>query len=190
MASPDLFESAWMRAKRECAAVYRSPSFALTIVVLGLLAAAIAGLEAPGDGDTERRVLLPLAIGLVAAALGHAAVLAFELSVAPYRQRDELRKAWPISDSVDPAVALLDLRRRGRDLLAGLGSRDFSLDGDAVEGWTLEVGQLLGTGETREQLKRFLNASNDKRGPVPALQSRLAALDQIIQGQEELNPDD
>lgn len=181
MANPDLFESAWRRAKRDAAGVYWSATFALSMFVLGLLAAAGAGLETPVHSDTETRVLVPLAFGLGSLVVGCLAVLAFEVAAAPLRQRDEQRRAWASPDPVDPELALRNLRRRGRGLLAELGTPDFSLDDTAVETWTSEVTEILGASGSREQAERFVDASGAGRGLVPALESRLAALDGIIE---------
>lgn len=180
MAHPDLHESAWHRAKRDAASVYRSAPFALGLALLGLLAAAVAGLENPASSDAETRVLLPLGFGVGALTVGSVAVLVFEVAAAPLRQRDELRRAWVSPDPIDPELAARNLRRRGRDLLAGLGTPGFTLDGDAVETWTAEVVELLGAHGDREQAEHFLDASAGERGLVSALESRLAALDEIV----------
>jgi hypothetical protein len=186
MAGPDLSESAWGRAKRDATGVYRSATFALSMTVLGLLAAAAAGLETPDHADTKTELLIPLAFGLGTVVLSCLAVSIFELGAAPLRQRDELRRAWGSPDPVAPGLALRDLRRRGRDLLAELGSPSFSLDGEAVENWTLEVVEFLSVHGEREQAERFLDASDGQRGAVPALESRLIALDEIVESPKGL----
>lgn len=185
MADPDLSESAWRRAKRDATGVYRSATFALSMVVLGLLAAAVAGLETSVRVDTETRILVPLVFGLGAVACGSLAVLVLEVAASPLRQRDELRRAWASPAPVDPGLALRDLRRRGRDLLAELGTPDFTLDGRAVETWTSETVGLLAAHGGREQAERFLDASDGERGRVAALESRLAALDGIVDARKE-----
>jgi hypothetical protein len=184
VATLDLSESAWRRAKRDTTGVYRSATFSLSVAVLGLLAAAIAGLKTSGHADTETQALVPLAFGLGAVAVGCLAVLVFEVVAAPLRQRDELRRVWVSSDPVDPELVLRDLRRRGRDLLADLGGPDFSLDSVSVETWTSEVVEFLGAHGDREQAERFLDASDGERGLVPALESRLTVLDEIVEARE------
>ncbi|MGC1853394.1 MAG: hypothetical protein WA687_13240 [Solirubrobacterales bacterium] len=186
MAKPDLSESAWWRAKREAIRAYRSATFALSMTVLSLLTAALAGLNTPDNADTRTELLMPLAFGLAALVVGCLLVLAFEVAAAPLRQRNELRRTWVSLDPLDPDLELKDLRRRGRDMLAELGTPNFSLDGDAAETWTLEVVEFLGTHGDREQAELFLDVSDGKRGPVPALESRLAALDGIVESREKL----
>lgn len=185
----DLHESAWGRAKADAAGAYRSATFALCVGVLGLFASAVAGLVSFDGRDPKTSALALLAFGLATIAFGCLSVLVFQIGAAPLRQRNELRKAWPSQESIDPDLRLKDLHRRGRDLLAGLGAAAFTLDSDKVEDWTTEVVKWLGAHGSPEQTDSFLDSSADNGGTVSALTSRLETLNEIVDSRKRPRQD-
>jgi hypothetical protein len=191
VAQPNLTESAWERGRDDAASTYRTTSFAVFLAIAELLAVPAAILLTASHEDSATQIASPLLSGAIALVATFAIVLIAQLAAAPIRQRNELRDAWRNPEPpIDPELALMNLRRRGDDLLRSIRSASYTADHEsAAEIWTTEVFQLLSENCDAALPKKFVNASNGSSLFVPSLERRIEVLDEIIGSREQIPRD-
>jgi hypothetical protein len=184
MSDLPLEERAWDLAKRNAKAIYNSPSFMLGSTSL---LAAVGSLFAylSWGGDPGKVLLGSLATGLGANLFCFASVLGFQVAVAPYRQRDDLRRSWRKSDrmsSDEIASRASGFARRGEDLLqACKGSGGYTRRQEAeIEEWTVAASDFLAQLEGRWAVE-FSRASRGTGPMVAKLERRIEVLDALVE---------
>jgi hypothetical protein len=180
---PSLDESAWELAKNNTAGVYKSAAFSIATAGVSVLAGAgAAGLSS--DRSAEEVVAISIVIGLAGIFVCLAAVLVFQVAVAPLRQRNELRQTWDgvgLLGSDGIAVRLTDFAREGDDLLSHCKAGGYtSQDKSAVDNWTKEVVAFLSEQCDADLAKKFTLASRGTAPLVGRLEKRINALDEIV----------
>jgi hypothetical protein len=178
-------QSAWRLAKTNAIGVYTSAPFNLATGMASVVVAASVALLSYGDK--------PLKVGLLAVAAGlglyllcYASVLAFQLAVAPIRQRDELRHLMHSGEQPSPAevaAQVSDLARRGEDLLQGgrSGGGLTAHQRDEVEQWTSEVARFLSRHCAGAAPIEFSQASRGTAPLLGKLEDRLEILDRLVE---------
>lgn len=177
-------ERAWNLATREAKAVYASPSFMLgsasLLVMVGALFAYVSWGDEPG-----RIALGSIATGLGANLICFASVLAFHVLAAPYRQRDELRRALRAGERIsngEIAARASGFSRQGEDLLQTLkaGGGYTREQEKEVEEWTTRVSDFLAPLEGRWAIE-FSQASRKAGAMATKLERRIEALDALVE---------
>jgi hypothetical protein len=187
MTDPVLTESAWSRAKADTSAAYKSAEFNISLALLAVLAGGAAVVMTDGREDTATRTAGPILAGVAAIVLALIAVLAFQVAMTPFRQRDELRKRW--SSSAPPSshvveLKLRNLRRKGEDLLRALKAGSLGTNGQkAVETWTEETFAFMSEHCDPALATQFIDASRGTTPFIPSVAKRLHALDRVIESQ-------
>ncbi len=182
MADPNLTESAWQRAKVDAAGVYRTTTFQLGGALMTAIFSALALIAQEGQ-PTTTQVAVPILAAAVAILLSVVVVFACELAAAPVRQRNELRQAWqtPEIKTVNVGLTLRNLHRKGGELThrgtsMGISRRDEML----MEEWADGVVDFLVAHVSEDLARPFIAAGSSEAGAGRRLQTRLKALQQII----------
>ena len=178
-------ESVWERAKRDAGNVYRSTAFAITLALVGLMAASIAVLFTVGpEVALTTQIVVPLLSGVTSIAIAVLVVVAWQSGAAPVRQRNELRRDWPVGPTEkaekapDVELTIRDYIRRGALLANFRGvTREHETQ---VEAWAAEVISFLSAHATSGTAKRFITASDgESGGPKSMLRVQLVTLREI-----------
>lgn len=166
MGAPNLEEGTWERAKADAEAAYRSAVFYVTEGIVGVIAAGIGVLLTTGADSTQTQVVVPILAGIVGVLLPPAAVLVAHLALAPRRQRDELRAAWPSSEPPAPKTSIrltaLNLLRRWRDIGADPALR-LSSRSHADSMWADSAITFLSENVPTDYTERFINGDEEER---------------------------
>lgn len=183
-ASPDLHESAWAKATADTRAAWLSWEFLIGSAVIGILGAGAGVLLSSGSASStdQAAVVVVVPLGVLVGLL--LAVFGFQLLAAPVRQRDALRRAWPLRgnpSSAETEARLSSLSRRGHDLARKVEREGSHSPGDvaALEKWTGAVEKvLIEAGEPSLSMRYSLSSRGDKQF-LQILRKRLAALDEL-----------
>jgi hypothetical protein len=180
----NLTESVWDRAKGDAARVYPTTGFGVAATLMTIIFGSVAAV-ASSDGNASSEIAIPILGGAAALALTFLVVLAFQLVVAPVRQRNALRAAAPLitDQPANLRAQLWNTYRKGVDLCRRIDNEPNrpSYDRRLAEEWVEEAACLLVGNVPDEVSQQFFSAA-EYEGMRQRLEGHVDALKEIIDG--------
>lgn len=164
--SPDLQESAWTRAVRQSAVIYKSAAFGLAVALAEAVVVPLTVLVTAHSSRTEVQIAVPILAGALTLTLALVGTFVVQLTAASVQQRNELRAGWttaPAAAPPNPEIQLLNFARIGEEKAEEVRRREVGPTARQqadVEEWTNAVVDFL-EAHLPDRGREFLDAGRN-----------------------------
>lgn len=186
MDQPDLHQSSVARALSDTARITRSPVYGFAVGSMTVLSGLTAFLTT--SSSTEANIIVPIIAGIATVLVALLGTFIVRWIAAPYVQRNDLRRSWPIEPvrrPVDVGLTMKTHARQGLDIAKRFSSHSYrTSDIDQINEWTDGVVAFL-TEYAPDSARKFMDCAATEVSPIKTLTYRASLLDQ--QANERLN---